>query len=271
MKLGLEGKTVAITGATSGIGKAVALSFLEEGCQVAVCGRNEGKIKALQAQCAGKPLLAMKADISDTQGLKAFGKATLEAFGQVDVWINNAGLSDPMPFMDTDENDFDRMININLKAVFFGSQIAAGLLKTTNAKKKKPGGVIINTSSFTSVIPTAGKALYGATKAAITNLTQTLAAELAAERIRVVSIVPGYIQTEMTEKNIALNRDWLVSNITLKRLGTVGDMAGAYVFLASDAAAYITGTELQVAGGKLCVQNPMWSWNNHIAVSEDIV
>ena len=127
-------------------------------------------------------------------------------------------------------------------------------------KKKEKGGVIINTSSFTSVIPTAGKALYGATKAAVTNLTQTLAAELAADNIRVVSIVPGYIATEMTAQNISLNRDWLVSNITAKRLGTTDDLADAYVFLASDAAQYITGTELQVAGGKLCVQNPMWSW-----------
>lgn len=261
MNLGLEGKTVVITGGTSGIGKAAALAFLDEGCRVAVCGRNEEKLRAMQEQCQGKPLLAHRADVTDTKSLKAFGEAALKAFGRVDVWLNNAGLSDPMPFMDADEAAFDRMININLKAVFFGSQVAAELMKVTGSDKKAPGGVIINTSSFTSVIPTAGKALYGATKAAVTNLTQTLAAELAADGIRVVSIVPGYIATEMTEQNIAANREWLVSNITMKRLGTVGDMAGAYVFLASDAAAYITGAELQVAGGKLCVQNPMWSWN----------
>lgn len=260
MKLGLEGKTVVITGGTSGIGKATALHFLDEGCNVAVCGRNKEKIKAMEENGKGKALFISCTDVTDIADLNAFGNEVLERFGRVDVWINNAGLSDPMPFEDADEAAFDRMININLKAVFFGSQIAARLLRTIGGEKKEKGGVIINTSSFTSVIPTAGKALYGATKAAVTNLTQTLAAELAADNIRVVSIVPGYIATEMTAQNISLNRDWLVSNITAKRLGTTDDLADAYVFLASDAAQYITGTELQVAGGKLCVQNPMWSW-----------
>ena len=260
MNLGLKGKTVVITGGTSGIGKGAALMFLAEGCNVAVCGRNQTKIDAMLAECAGKPLMAVQTDATSIEGLNEFGNAVLESFGRVDVWINNAGMSDPMPFEDADEAAFDRMIAINLKAVFFGSQTAARLMRMTSEDKKEAGGVILNTSSFTSVIPTAGKALYGATKAAVTNLTQSLAAELAADSIRVVSIVPGYIRTEMTAKNIAANNDWLVSNITARRLGTPEDMAGAYVFLASDAAQYITGSELQVDGGKLCVQNPMWSW-----------
>ncbi len=254
MRLGLEGKTAVITGGTSGIGKAAALAYLDEGCKVAVCGRNKEKLDAMREQCKGRPFLAVQTDVTDTTALNEFGVVAFEQFGSVDIWVNNAGLSDPMPFESADEAAFDRMIAINLKAVFFGSQTAARLMR------KGKGGVIINTSSFTSVIPTAGKALYGATKAAVTNLTQTLAAELAADGIRVVSIVPGYIRTEMTAANIAANNEWLVSNITVKRLGEVEDLASAYVYLASEAAGYITGCELRVAGGKLCVQNPMWSW-----------
>ncbi|MGN0970597.1 MAG: SDR family NAD(P)-dependent oxidoreductase [Aristaeellaceae bacterium] len=260
MNLGLKGKTVIITGGSSGIGKAAALQFLAEGCSVAVCGRSRRRLEAMAEECKGLPLMVRSVDVTDTAALDAFGREALEAFGRVDVWINNAGLSDPMPVEQTDEAAFDRMIAVNLKAVFFGSQTAARLMRVTGGAKTQCGGVILNTTSFTSVIPTAGKALYGATKAAVSSLTRTLAAELAADGIRVVSVIPGYIRTEMTEQNISRNGAWLVSNITANRLGTPEDMAGAYVFLASDAAGYITGTELEVAGGKLCVQNPMWSW-----------
>ncbi|MGN1020047.1 MAG: SDR family NAD(P)-dependent oxidoreductase [Aristaeellaceae bacterium] len=259
MNLGLKGKTVVITGGSSGIGREAARQFLREGCSVAVCARSRQRLEALAEECRGLPLMVRSVDVTDARALDAFGQEALETFGRVDVWINNAGLSDPMPFEQTDSAAFDRMIAVNLKAVFFGSQTAARLLRATGDKKPCGGGVILNTSSFTSVIPTAGKALYGATKAAVSSLTRTLAAELAADGIRVVGIIPGYIRTGMTEQNISRNGAWLVSNITAGRLGTPEDMAGAYVFLASDAAGYITGTELEVSGGKLCVQNPMWS------------
>lgn len=260
MNLGLTGKTVVITGGSSGIGKGAAAHFLREGCNVAICARNESKLEAMRGEHRGEALFAMRADVTDIQALNAFGEAALRRFGRVDVWINNAGLSDPMPFEDADEAAFDRMIAVNLKAVFFGCQTAARLMRVTGEGKERSGGVILNMSSFTAVIPTAGKALYGATKAAVSNLTRTLAAELSADGIRVVSIVPGYIRTEMTEANIAAHEDWLVSNIAEKRLGTPEDLADACVFLASDAAKYITGAQLQVDGGKFCVQNPLWSW-----------
>lgn len=253
MNLGLEGKVILVTGGTSGIGKAAALAFAREGCRLAVCGRSGAKLEALRAAFAGMPLHAERADVSRIDEMEAFAAHAAERFGRIDVWINNAGISDPMPFDETDEQAFDRMIDINLKSVFFGSAIAARHMRKTG------GGVILNTSSFTSILPTAGKALYGATKAAVDSLTRTLAAELAADGIRVVSIIPGYIQTEMTEANIEANRDWLLSGIALGRLGIPEDLAGAYVFLASDAASYITGISLPVAGGKLCVQNPTWS------------
>ena len=146
------------------------------------------------------------------------------------------------------------MTDLNLKSVFFGASLAA------NCMRQAGGGVILNTSSFTSMIPTAGKALYGATKAAVDNLTRSMAAEFAADGIRVVSVIPGYIETDMTRGNIQANGAWLTANIAAGRVGAPEDLADAYVFLASNAAAYITGIALPVTGGKLCVQNCMWSW-----------
>lgn len=255
MDLGLKGKTVVVTGGTSGIGKAVSLAFLEEGCKVAVCGRNNNRLENMKKEFCNMPLFIKRVDVTHNDQLKLFAKEVEQSFGKIDIWINNAGMSDPMPFDETTEEDFDKLVNINFKAVFFGSIIAA------NAMRKTGGGVIINTSSFTSLIPTAGKALYSATKAAVDSLTRTLAGELAADNIRVVSIIPGYIQTEMTQSNIDKNFDWLVSSIAAKRLGVPEDISSSYVFLASEAAKYITGISLAVSGGKFCVQNPMWSWD----------
>lgn len=129
--------------------------------------------------------------------------------------------------------------------------------------KQNGGGVILNTSSFTSVIPSCGVALYSALKAGVDNLTRTMAAELARYKIRVLSVQPGYTQTALTASNIEKNFDFLVQNIAMRRLATPQDMANAFVFLASDAAGYINGISLPVAGAKLCVQNPMWSWQGN--------
>lgn len=255
MDLGLKGKTVVVTGGSSGIGKAVAHAFSKEGCNVAVCGRNKEKLKNMKKEFGDSPLFVKSVDVIRNDELQSFAKDVEQLYGRIDIWVNNAGMSDPMPFENASEEDFYRLIDINLKSVFFGSAIAAKVMR------KVGSGVIINTSSFTSLMPTAGKALYGATKAAIDNLTRSMAAELAADHIRVVSIIPGYIQTEMTQDNINRNNDWLVSNIAAKRLGVPADLAEAYVFLASKAASYITGIALPVSGGKFCVQNPLWSWN----------
>ncbi|HML45139.1 MAG TPA: SDR family oxidoreductase [Clostridia bacterium] len=252
MELMLRDKVVAITGGASGIGRAAAAAFLAEGCKVAVCGRSQARLADFQA--AHPEALAFRADVTDDGQLRGFIDAAVGQFGRLDVWINNAGLSEPMPFAQTTPEAFDRMIRVNLRAAFFGTIYASEQLR------KAGGGVVINTSSFTARMPTAGKALYGATKAAVESLTRSLAAELAADRIRVVSVIPGYIRTEMTEANIARNGSTLVTGIAQKRLGVPEDLAGAYVFLASDAARYITGVSLTVAGGKLCVQNPLYAW-----------
>ncbi len=256
MTTGLSNKVVVITGGTAGIGKAAAFAFAREGAKVAVCGRKEEKLENIKKEFEekGYSILTVRADVTKIEDINTLAETVIEEYGTIDVWINNAGLSDPMPFDETDEASFDRMINTNLKSVFFGSACAAKYMK------EKDGGVIIQTSSFTSVIPTAGKMLYSATKAAVNSMVQTMAGELAAYHIRVVGVIPGYIQTEMTASNIEKNREWLVSNISAKRLGQPEDLADLYVFLSSDSAKYMTGVSVPFAGGKLCVQNPMWSW-----------
>lgn len=257
MNLCLKDKVVALTGGSAGIGKAVALAFAEEGCLVSVCGRNQVRLDALSAEFhkQGYDLCTVAADVAVHDDLVRFAEATVRQYGRIDIWINHAGAIEPAPFETLTQDQWDKVVNTNLRAVYYGSAIAAEQMRKTG------GGVIINTSSFTSLVPTAGKALYSATKAAVNNLTQSLAIELASDKIRVVGVIPGYVHTEFTAANVAKNHDMLVSSIGLKRLSEPPDLVGAYLFLASDAVAgYISGISLPVAGAKFCTQNPLWSW-----------
>ena len=249
-------KTACITGGTAGIGKAAALAFAKAGYAVAVCGRNEKKLADVAEEFAeiNLPILPFRADATDTDQLEAFAQAAERAFGHIDVWINNAGNSIPRKyFYEYSESEFQLLVEANLKSVFFGSAVAARHMKGR-------GGVILQTSSFTSLIPSCGAALYGATKAAVDNLTKTMAAELAPDNIRVLSVQPAYVLTEMAATNIRNNRDALLAAIPLKRLAVPEDVAEVFVFLASDAASYMTGVSIPVAGGKMTVQNPGFAY-----------
>lgn len=223
MDLKLKGKVVLITGGATGIGKASTLAFLKEGCKVAICGRTQAKLDH-----------------------------TVQEFQQ--VWINNAGIyPERKPLLDVTENQWDETFRINVKSVFIGTKIAAAHMK------KQGAGVILNASSFAAVIPTAGSSAYAATKAAIVSLTRTSAAELAPFHIRVVAYVPGLIRTAMSEQLIA-TRPQFLNEQALCRLGEPEDIADTLVFLASDSAAYITGTSIEISGGRFCVQNPHYAW-----------
>ncbi len=256
MDLNLKDKVVAIAGGTSGIGEAVAMAFAKEGCKVAVCGRSQSKIDAMQAafQKEGFELLTMSVDVGVNAQLKGFTEAVVETYGRLDIFINNAGISIRKPFETLSEEDWYKVINTNQKSVFFGCAFAAEQMRKTG------GGVIINTSSFTSVVPTCGSAVYSSTKAAVDQMTKVFAAELAADHIRVVGIQPGMTVSPLTEEECRKNFDRFVSLIAMKRLAYPEDMVGAYLFLASDMASYISGVSLPVAGAKLTAQNPHYSW-----------
>ena len=256
MDLGLTGKVVVITGGGSGIGLASALAFAREGARVAICGRSQKKLDEAAAEFSKEGLAVYTGicDVTDSADAAAFAEKVTQAVGPIDVWVNNAGSNQIKSLIDYDDANIEQMVSINLKSFIICTNVAARAMKGR-------GGVILNASSFAAVMPNAGRGVYSACKAAVLNLTRTYAAELAADHIRVVAYIPGQIATAMTRSvEAVIGTETLVRNIAMRRLGTPEDLAKPIVFLASDAAAYINGSALEVIGAKFAVQNPGYSW-----------
>lgn len=258
MELNLKGKTVVITGGATGIGKATAFEFMREGCNVAVCGRRQNVLDETQAEARqeGFDLMTESVDVTDYDALEAFAAHVEQRYGKIDIWLNNAGSNYIKSMLDFTTDEFKRMIDIILVSTFSGCQIAARIMK------KNGGGVILNASSFASVMPAAGRAPYAACKSAVSSLTRSFAAELAKDNIRVLSYIPGMIATDCSAASRADNSAYLMSNIPMRRFGTAQDLANVLVFLASDRAGYMTGTDVMVSGGKFCVQNPQYAYQD---------
>ncbi|MGE4283320.1 MAG: SDR family NAD(P)-dependent oxidoreductase [Clostridia bacterium] len=258
MDLHMKDKIVVVTGGATGIGKATALEFLKEGAKVAICGRRKQRLDevCLEFKDAGFDVFTKSVDVTDYVAFAEFIDDVVKKFGKIDIMINNAGANQIKSLMDYDVEEFKGIIDINLISVFSGCKIAAQHMKKTG------GGVILNASSFSAIVPNAGRAPYSAAKSGVSSLSKTFAAELAKDNIRVVAYVPGMIETEISAKNIAKNREALLKDIPVRRLGRPEDLAKTLVFLASDAAEYINGTNVEIAGGKRCVQNPWYSYEN---------
>ena len=258
MNLDLTGKVVVITGGASGIGKACAMTYLEEGCKVAVCGRTRSKLAAFLEECRtagyGSSAVAIEADIADAADQRKVLDETLSAFGGMHIWINNAGTVARTKLIDASVEEWDRIMHTNLRATFLCSQLAARHMRDNG------GGVIVNASSFASRVPLAGTGIYAASKWGVNALTQVLAAELAPYNIRVFAYIPGIIASEMTRDRLEANKAALLEQIPLNRLGDPRDMAPTVVMLTSDKASYVTGVTVEISGGKLCVQNPLFAW-----------
>ena len=247
MKL-LEGKTVIITGASRGIGKGIAEVFANHGANIAFTYRSsDEKAKALESQLSANGCKAKgyKSDASDFEAAQQLAVDVMEDFGSIDVLINNAGITKDGLLMRMSEDDFDRVMDVNMKSVF---NMTKAVLRPMLKQRK---GSIINMSSVVGVKGNAGQANYSASKAAINGFTKSTALELGSRNIRCNSIAPGFIETEMTE---ALGeeqiKEWR-NTIPLKRGGTTEDIANATLFLASDMSAYVTGQVLHVCGGML--------------------
>ena len=260
MELNLKGKVVVVTGGSSGIGEEAALQFAREGCQVAIASRSGEKLKEAAAHFAAEcfSVYTQAVDVSKTEEISALGEAVFQRFGRIDVWVNNAGGNITKPFMDLTVEDWNFVINTNMTSVFWGTHVATDYMSRTG------GGVILNTSSYMALIPATQKIAYAATKAGIVNMTKTSAGELAPLGIRVNCIVPGLIQTPIAAECIAANREKLCAQIALQRFGVPSDVSRVYTFLASDAAAFITGAAIEVSGGKLCVQDIGAPWGKQI-------
>jgi len=248
MTINLDGKRALVTGASSGIGEAVARRLAAAGATVAVNYRShpkEAKKIVAEIKAAGGKAIAIHADLSKEREIKAMFASLFEEFGTVDVLVNSAGIENNSPFLKMLVRDWDQVMTVNLRSVFLCSQLAARQMVENG------GGVIINISSVHQTIPWGGYAHYCAAKGGLEMLMKTMALELAEKKVRVNNVAPGAIATP-------INAAWLddpdrrkqvLSLIPSRRIGRAEEVAGAVLYLASDEAAYVTGSTLLIDGG----------------------
>jgi NAD(P)-dependent dehydrogenase (short-subunit alcohol dehydrogenase family) len=243
----LDNRVAVVTGASRGIGHTIAVALASAGARLALVGRDpttlDAAVKELTGQ--GKQAVPIVADVSDVASIGPALAQVASRFGRLDILVNNAGMEQVCPSLDVQEALWDRILGTNLKGAFFCAQQAAALMTD--------GGSIINICSLTSEVGVPGAAPYGASKSGLAGLTRALATEWAPRNIRVNGIGPGYFRTALTETfyEDAQWREAMLDKIPLRRFGQLPDLAGAAIFLCSDAAAYITGQVLYVDGGYL--------------------
>lgn len=247
----LDGKVALVTGSSQGIGQGVAIRLAKEGAKVIVNYHShpDGADETLkEIAAAGSEGISVQADLGQTAEIDRLLKEGLAKFGQIDILVNNAGLEKRAPFWEVAESDYDLVLAVNLKGVFFTTQAFVKQLMARNAP-----GRIVNISSVHEELPFPHFASYCASKGGLKMLCRNLAIELAPFKITVNNVAPGAIETPINAKllNDKEKLAELLGNIPLKRLGKPEDVAGAVVYLASDDADYVTGTTVVVDGGLL--------------------
>lgn len=236
----LENKVAVVTGAGRGIGKAIAARLAGEGAKVACCGRTLANVESTAAACAGQ---AYAVDVADAGQVSATCEQILKDFGRVDILVNNAGVTRDQLLMRMSDEDWDTVLNTNLKGAFnFTKSLSRSMLKQRS-------GRIINISSIIGLTGNAGQSNYAASKAGLIGFTKSVARELASRGITANAVAPGFIVTDMTHALGAEAQEQLKQRIALGRLGTAEDVANVVLFLASDLAGYVTGQVLTVDGG----------------------
>ncbi len=243
--ISLTGKKALITGAGRGIGREIALTLAKAGADIGVCDIDLTAAEQTAADIAalGRVSLALKADVAHADDVTATIAAFVAKFGQIDVLVNNAGITRDSLIMRMKEADWDLVLSINLKSAFlFCKEVVRPMLKTN-------GGKIINIASIVGVVGNAGQVNYSASKAGMIGLTKSLAREVASRGLTVNAIAPGFIQTAMTDKIPEAERSKLATAIPMQKMGQPADVANAVLFLASPLADYVTGQVLHVDGG----------------------
>tara|TARA_B110000014_G_C20101820_1_gene578512 strand:- start:1172 stop:1915 length:744 start_codon:yes stop_codon:yes gene_type:complete len=241
----LSGKVALITGASRGIGQSISIILAQSGAHVICVSRNINDVQSVADKITNQKFVAsaVSCDISNTNNVTELVKDIIEKHGRIDILINNAGITSDNLLMRMSEDDWDNVLNINLKAAFTAIKVASRTMI------KQRSGRIINISSVVGLIGNAGQVNYAASKAGLIGMTKSVAKEFASRGITANCIAPGYVETEMTNKLKDEVKSSLNEQIPLGRIGNVEDIAYAVAFLASDEACYITGQTLAVDGG----------------------
>jgi 3-oxoacyl-[acyl-carrier protein] reductase len=242
MKIDLTGRTALVTGSTRGIGRAIADALTEAGARVAVVGRDQAKAAEV-AEAVGGSAQGFGVDVSDPASVVALVESVEAAFGQIDILVNNAGLTRDNILFRIKDDDWDMVLDANLRGAFIAIRAAS------RGMMKRRWGRIINIASIVGITGNKGQANYAASKAGLIGLTKSVAKELGSRNILVNAVAPGFIETDMTAAMTPEARAALSGQIPLDRLGSPKDIAGTVAFLASEHAAYITGQVLVVDGG----------------------
>ena len=244
-KLKLKGKVALITGAAQGIGKSIALLLAQNGANIVVSDINLERAEetAREIESNGSKAMAVKVDVANLKEVEQMVEAILEKFGKIDILVNNAGITRDKLILRMTEEDWDAVLNVNLKGTFNCTKVVVRHMA------KQRSGKIVSIASVVGEMGNAGQANYSASKAGVIGLTKTIAREFAQRRINVNAIAPGYIETPMTEILPEKVKEELKSLIPMERLGKPEDVAEAVLFLVSEESNYITGQVLNVNGG----------------------
>ncbi|HOO76601.1 MAG TPA: 3-oxoacyl-[acyl-carrier-protein] reductase [bacterium] len=241
----LEGKRAIVTGAARGIGRAIALALADAGADVAVMDLKDSDCSGVVAEIKekGRQAAAFGVNVAEPSSVVAGVNKVLDLWGAVDIVVNNAGITRDSLLVRMSDDDWEAVLDVNLKGTFNVCRAVA------RPMMKQRSGVIVNIASIVGLMGNAGQANYSASKGGVVALTKSLAREMAPRSVRVNAVAPGFIETAMTDKIPQEIREKMVAGIPLGRMGVPGDVASAVVFLASPAAAYITGHVLVVDGG----------------------
>jgi len=243
----LEARVALITGGARGIGKEIAMLFARNGSDIAICDVNleEAEKTAKEIGDLGRQGLAFKVDVTDSSQVQAMIDKILDKLGKIDILINNAGITRDNLLLRMSEDEWDRVIAVNLKGTFICTKLVSKVMI------KQRYGRIINLASIIGIMGNAGQANYAASKAGIIGLTKSVAKELASRNVCVNAIAPGFIKTDMTARLPEEAQKKMLSVIPLARFGEARDVADLALFLSSESSSYITGQVIQVDGGML--------------------
>ena len=243
----LDGQVALVTGASHGIGEAMAVAFAEQGADVALASRSAGDLErvARHIRSLGRAAIVVPTDVADLAAIERMVQTTVERLGPPDILANVAGVTRRKPLLEVSLDDWDYVVNINLRGLYFVTQ-AVG--KTMTERRR---GKVINIASMTSFRGFSGISLYGLTKAAVVQFTKTVAVEWASYHIQVNAIAPGWIETPMTVTMAPERRDWVNAHVPQGKYGTPRDLISMAVYLASAASNYTTGQTFAIDGGFL--------------------